>query len=69
MDCFSKIIDTYMEHQKIAGPLQLLLIPKWKWGDITIDFMSGLPKRKKGSDIIWVIVDHLIKSTFFLPIK
>jgi hypothetical protein len=34
-----------------------------------MDFMSGFPKRKKGNDVIWIIVDHLIKFVLFLPIK
>jgi len=34
-----------------------------------MDFMSGLPKTVKGYDVIWVIVDHLTKSTHFLSIK
>jgi chitinase len=33
------------------------------------DFVLGLPRGRKGSDAIWVMVDHLIKSTFFLPMK
>jgi len=43
------------EHQKLTGPLQSLLKPQWKWEDITMDFVSGLPKGKKGNDAIWVI--------------
>jgi len=27
--------------------LQLLSIPKWKWKDISIDFMTGLPRERK----------------------
>lgn len=34
-----------------------------------MDFVSGLPKGKKGNDAIWVIVDRLKKSTLFLPMK
>jgi hypothetical protein len=58
-----------VEHQRPAGPLQPLQIPKWKWETITMDFVSGFPKRRKGNDTIWVIVDWLTKSTLFLPIK
>ena len=43
------------EHQKLTGPLQFLLKPQWKWENITMDFVSGLPKGKKGNDAIWVI--------------
>lgn len=34
-----------------------------------MDFVLGLPKSKKGSDFIWVIVDRLTKSALFLPVK
>jgi len=34
-----------------------------------MDFVGGLPKNVKGSDLIWVIVDRLTKSAHFIPIK
>ena len=57
------------EHQKPAGLLQPLEIPQWKWEQITMDFVSGLPKTTTGQDSVWVIVDRLTKSAHFLPIK
>jgi len=56
-------------HLKSAGPLQPLSIPSWKWEDISMDFIVGLPKTSKGYDSIWVIVDRLTKSAHFLPVK
>nr|GEU60258.1 reverse transcriptase domain-containing protein [Tanacetum cinerariifolium] len=44
-------------------------IPKWKWDNITIDFITKLPKSSQGFDTIWVIVDRLTKSAYFLPIR
>ena len=49
-------------HLKSAGPLHPLPIPSWKWEDISMDFIVGLPKTSKGFDSIWVIVDQLTKS-------
>jgi hypothetical protein len=54
---------------KTAGLMQSLLIPTWKWEDISMDFVVGLPKTSKGYDSIWVIVDHLTKMAHFLPVK
>ena len=58
-----------VEHQKLSGTLQPLEIPQWKWGQITMDFVTGLPRTSTGHDAIWVIVDRLTKSVHFLPIR
>ena len=58
-----------VEYQKPAGLLQPLLIPEWKWKNITIDFVSGLPRGRGGSDAVWVIVDRLTKAAPFLAMK
>jgi hypothetical protein len=42
-------------HMKTAGPLQSLPIPTWKWEDICMDFIVGLPRTAKCFDSIWVI--------------
>ena len=34
-----------------------------------MDFVSGLPRSPKGHDAIWVIVDRMTKSAYFLPIQ
>lgn len=34
-----------------------------------MDFVSGLPIRRKCSNAIWIIIDWLTKSTLFLPTK
>jgi hypothetical protein len=58
-----------IEHQRPTGELQSLSIPEWKWEDISIDFVMGLPRGKKGNDVIWVVMDRLTKSALFLPMK
>jgi hypothetical protein len=57
------------EHQRRAGTLKPLLISKWKWDEITMDFILGLPKTPTGEDSIWVVIDLLTKSAHFIPIK
>nr|GEV76077.1 retrotransposon protein, putative, Ty3-gypsy subclass [Tanacetum cinerariifolium] len=44
-------------------------IPIWKWDQISIDFVTGLPDTCKKNDAIWVVVDRLTKSAHFLPIQ
>ena len=57
------------EHQRPSGLLQPLEIPEWKWEQITMDFVVGLPLTKGKYDAIWVIVDRLTKSAHFIPIN
>nr|GEZ13189.1 putative reverse transcriptase domain-containing protein [Tanacetum cinerariifolium] len=57
------------EHQRPLGLLVQPAIPEWKWDNITMDFITKLPKSPQGFDTIWVIVDRLIKSAHFLLIR
>jgi hypothetical protein len=55
-------------HLKSAGVLQPLSIPTWKWDDISMDFILGLPLTARKKDSIWVIVDRLTKTAHFIAI-
>nr|GEZ31616.1 putative reverse transcriptase domain-containing protein [Tanacetum cinerariifolium] len=57
------------EYQKLPGLLVKPKIPEWKWDNITMDFVTKLPKSSQGYDTIWVIVDRLTKSAIFMPIR
>ncbi|GKB66521.1 putative reverse transcriptase domain-containing protein [Tanacetum coccineum] len=57
------------EHQRPSGLLVQPEIPQWKWDNITMDFVTKLPKSSQGYDTIWVIVDRLTKSAIFLPMR
>ncbi|GKF16610.1 putative reverse transcriptase domain-containing protein [Tanacetum coccineum] len=57
------------EHQKPSSLLVQPEIPQWKWENITMDFITKLPKTSNGYDTIWVIVDRLTKSAHFFPMK
>jgi hypothetical protein len=46
-----------------------LKIPQWKWEEISMDFIVGLPTTKSGYDSIWVIVDRFSKVAHFIPVK
>ncbi|GJW95851.1 putative reverse transcriptase domain-containing protein [Tanacetum coccineum] len=57
------------KHQKPFGLLVQPEIPPWKWDNITMDFVTKLPRMQSGNDTIWVIVDRLTKSAHFLPMR
>ncbi|WVZ58247.1 hypothetical protein U9M48_008533, partial [Paspalum notatum var. saurae] len=47
-------------------PLKVL---EWKWEEITMDFIVGLPRTQKGYNSIWVVVDRLTKVAHFIPVN
>nr|GEX84998.1 putative reverse transcriptase domain-containing protein [Tanacetum cinerariifolium] len=57
------------EHQKPSGLLVQPKIPQWKWDNITMDFVTKLPRTQSGNDTIWVVVDRRTKSAHFLLMK
>ncbi|GJU80799.1 putative reverse transcriptase domain-containing protein [Tanacetum coccineum] len=57
------------EHQKPSGLLVQPAIPQWKWENITMDFVTKLPRTQSGNDTIWVIIDRLTKFAHFLPMR
>ena len=58
-----------VEHRHLAGLLQPLPIPKWKWEAMTMDFIVGFPRTSKQHDSIMVVVDKLTKAAHFIPLK
>jgi hypothetical protein len=42
---------------------------EWKWEEIAMDVIMGLPTTQSGYDSIWVIVDRLTKVAHFIPVK
>ena len=57
-----------VEHQRPGGMMQEFSIPTWKWEEINMDFVIGLPPSQCHHDSIWVVVDRLTKSSHFLPV-
>ncbi|GJZ10580.1 putative reverse transcriptase domain-containing protein [Tanacetum coccineum] len=57
------------KHQRPSRLLVQPNIPQWKWDNITMDFVTKLPKSSQSYDTIWVIVDRLTKSAIFVPMR
>jgi hypothetical protein len=64
--------DTYWrikaDHLRPTRNLQPLSIPEWKWENICMDFIMGLPRTSRGYNSIRVIVDRLTKSAHFIHV-
>ena len=58
-----------VEHQVPSGLFNSIPIPQWKWDNIAMDFVSGLPLMQKKHDLVWVIIDRLTKSAHFIPVR
>jgi hypothetical protein len=65
-DTYRKVNAAYM---KPGGLLQPLNIPNWKWDDISIDFIVGLPMTTHKFDSIWLIVERFTKSANFILVN
>jgi hypothetical protein len=44
-------------------------VPEWKWEEIAVDVIMGLPRTQSGNDSTWVIMERLTKVAHFIPVK
>ena len=57
-----------VETIKTPGLLQPLSIPSQRWEDVSMDFITGLPKSE-GKSVIMVVVDRLTKYAHFCALS
>jgi hypothetical protein len=56
-------------HRHPVGLLQPHAISELKWEVISMDFIVGLPLTARRHDSIFVVVDTLMKSSHFIPMR
>ncbi|GKC37323.1 putative reverse transcriptase domain-containing protein [Tanacetum coccineum] len=62
-------LDQQMEQKEDRERLNIRDHKLWKWDKITMDFTTKLPRLSSRHDAIWIIVDRLTKSAYFLAIR
>ena len=58
-----------VEHRHPTRLLQPHVIPESKWEVISMDFIVGFPLMARRNDSIFMVVDTLMKSAHFIPVR
>ncbi|GJU69860.1 putative reverse transcriptase domain-containing protein [Tanacetum coccineum] len=60
--CIGPVQGSKAEHQRPSGLLVQPKIPEWKWDNITMDFVTKLPKSSQGYDTIWNVPKEVVTN-------
>ncbi|GJT37061.1 reverse transcriptase domain-containing protein [Tanacetum coccineum] len=69
LSCYGDIGLDFAHESQSQNLLFIPDIPQWKCDNITMDFVTKLPRTQSGNDAIWLIVDRLTNSAHFLPMR
>lgn len=58
-----------VEHKHPAGLLNPLPIAEWKWDNVSMEFLTALPRTKDQHDSVMVVVDILTKVAHFIHVQ
>lgn len=58
-----------VKHQKLGGLFKDICIPAEKWKDVNMHIVVDICRTRRKHDSIWIIIDEMIKSTKFTPVK
>ena len=57
------------EHTLVRGQLQPIQLPDQKWKEVSLDFVTDLPKTSAGEDTILNVIDRATRMVHCIPCK